>query len=36
MFVVDDGWFAKGKYARDDDKRGQGHRDCHHKKPHGG
>lgn len=24
MFVVDDGWFAKGKYARDDDKRGLG------------
>ena len=24
MFVVDDGWFARGKYARDDDKRGLG------------
>lgn len=24
MFVVDDGWFAKGRYARDDDKRGLG------------
>lgn len=24
MFVVDDGWFAKGKYARNDDKRGLG------------
>ena len=24
MFVLDDGWFAKGKFARDDDKRGLG------------
>ncbi len=24
MFVVDDGWFARDKYARDDDKRGLG------------
>lgn len=24
MFVVDDGWFARGKYARNDDKRGLG------------
>ena len=24
MFVVDDGWFAQGKYARNDDKRGLG------------
>lgn len=24
MFVIDDGWFARGKYARDDDKRGLG------------
>lgn len=24
MFVVDDGWFGRGKYARDDDKRGLG------------
>ncbi|HEY9154226.1 MAG TPA: alpha-galactosidase, partial [Opitutaceae bacterium] len=24
MFVVDDGWFARGKYARDDDRRGLG------------
>ncbi len=24
MFVVDDGWFARGKYARDNDRRGLG------------
>lgn len=24
MFVVDDGWFGRGKFARDDDKRGLG------------
>lgn len=24
MFVLDDGWFAKGKFARDDDRRGLG------------
>lgn len=24
MFVLDDGWFARGKFARDDDKRGLG------------
>lgn len=36
MFVVDDGWFAKGKYARDDDKRGLGDWVVNEKKlPHG-
>ena len=36
MFVIDDGWFARGKYARDDDKRGLGDWVVNEKKlPHG-
>jgi alpha-galactosidase len=36
MFVVDDGWFGNGKYARDDDKRGLGDWVCNEQKLPGG